>query len=80
MPLPRCCSSTDGDLLQRLSQVASRWTTRRKWGGAALDNWLDEHEYASVAEMCGSMSYNAVPDPTAYERGNYMKVLGSYTL
>jgi len=26
------------------------------------------------------MSYNAVPDPTAYERGNYMKVLGSYTL
>ena len=30
--------------------------------------------------VCGSMSYNAVPDPTAYERGNYMKVLGSYTL
>jgi dihydroorotate dehydrogenase (fumarate) len=47
---------------------------------AALNSWLDEHEYDSVAEMCGSMSYNAVPDPTAYERGNYMKVLGSYTL
>jgi hypothetical protein len=30
--------------------------------------------------MCGSMSHNAVPDPTAYERSNYMKVLGSYTL
>jgi dihydroorotate dehydrogenase (fumarate) len=47
---------------------------------SALNNWLDDHEYASVAEMCGSMSHNAVPDPTAYERGNYMKVLGSYTL
>ena len=46
----------------------------------ALNTWLDDHEYASVSEMCGSMSYNAVPDPTAYERGNYMKVLGSYTL
>ena len=30
--------------------------------------------------MCGRMSYNAVPDPTAYECGNYMKVLGSYAL
>ena len=47
---------------------------------SALNNWLDEHEYTSVSEMCGSMSYNAVPNPTAYERGNYMKVLGSYTL
>ena len=46
----------------------------------ALNTWLDDHEYASVSEMCGSMSYNAVPDPTTYERGNYMKVLGSYTL
>ncbi len=46
----------------------------------ALNNWLDEHEFESVSEMCGSMSYNAVPDPTAYERSNYMKVLGSYRL
>jgi dihydroorotate dehydrogenase (fumarate) len=45
-----------------------------------LDAWLDAHEYASIAEMCGSMSYDAVPDTTAYERGNYMKVLSSYTL
>ncbi len=45
-----------------------------------LDRWLDEHEYASIQQMCGSMSYNSVPDPTAFERGNYMKVLSSYTL
>jgi dihydroorotate dehydrogenase (fumarate) len=47
---------------------------------ADLAQWLDAHEYASVAEMCGSMSYDAVPDASAYERGNYMKVLSSYTL
>jgi len=45
-----------------------------------LDRWLDEHEYASIADMCGSMGYDAVPDTSAYERGNYMKVLSSYTL
>jgi hypothetical protein len=45
-----------------------------------LKRWLDAHEYASIAEMCGSMSDDAVPDTNAYERGNYMKVLSSYTL
>jgi len=45
-----------------------------------LARWLDAHEYVSIAEMCGSMSYDAVPNATAYERGNYMKVLSSYTL
>jgi dihydroorotate dehydrogenase (fumarate) len=47
---------------------------------ADLERWLDTHEYVSIAEMCGSMSYDAVPNVTAYERGNYMKVLSSYTL
>jgi dihydroorotate dehydrogenase (fumarate) len=45
-----------------------------------MDRWLDEHEYVSVQQMCGSMSRGAVADPTAFERGNYMKVLSSYTL
>lgn len=45
-----------------------------------LARWLDEHEYDSVQQMCGSMSQRNVPDPAAYERGNYMRVLSSYTL
>lgn len=45
-----------------------------------VNRWLDEHEYASVQQMCGSMSHGAVADPSAFERGNYMKVLSSYTL
>jgi dihydroorotate dehydrogenase (fumarate) len=47
---------------------------------AEANRWLDEHEYASIHQMCGSMSHGSVPDPTAFERGNYMKVLSSYTL
>jgi dihydroorotate dehydrogenase (fumarate) len=30
--------------------------------------------------MQGSMSYRAVPDPAAFERANYMRVLSSYVL
>ena len=30
--------------------------------------------------IAGSMSHGAVADPSAFERGNYMKVLSSYTL
>jgi dihydroorotate dehydrogenase (fumarate) len=43
-----------------------------------LHHWLEEHEYDSVRQMCGSMSRRSVPDPTAFERGNYMRVLSSY--
>ncbi|MFL9823540.1 dihydroorotate dehydrogenase-like protein [Rhodoplanes sp. SY1] len=45
-----------------------------------LAAWLDAHEYESVSQMCGSMSRDAIRNPSAYERGNYMKVLSSYTL
>ena len=44
---------------------------------AELDHWLEEHEYASVAQMKGSMSQRGVAEPAAFERANYMKVLNS---
>jgi dihydroorotate dehydrogenase (fumarate) len=37
--------------------------------------WMDEHEYASIEEMKGSLSHRAVAEPTAFERANYMKTL-----
>jgi dihydroorotate dehydrogenase (fumarate) len=45
-----------------------------------LSHWMEEHEYESVKQMLGSMSHRAVPTPGALERGNYMRVLSSYTL
>jgi dihydroorotate dehydrogenase (fumarate) len=42
--------------------------------------WLEEHEYRSLRELQGSMSFRHVADPAAYERANYMKVLRSYAL
>lgn len=43
-----------------------------------LERWLVEHEYDSVAQLEGSMSLQSVPNPAAYERANYMRVLSSY--
>jgi len=44
-----------------------------------LVQWMEEHEYESVRQMQGSMSRKAVARPEAFERANYMKVLGSFT-
>jgi len=42
--------------------------------------WLGEHEYDSIRQMQGSMSRNAVPQPTAFERANYLRVVSSYAM
>ena len=46
---------------------------------AELQTWLDDHEYESVDQLRGSMSYGSVADPSAFERANYMQVLHSWT-
>jgi dihydroorotate dehydrogenase (fumarate) len=47
---------------------------------AELTEWVNDREYESIDQMRGSMSLATVPDPTAYERANYLKVLRSYSL
>ncbi|MBZ5651183.1 MAG: dihydroorotate dehydrogenase-like protein [Acidobacteriia bacterium] len=42
--------------------------------------WMEVHEYESIRQMRGSMSQRSVSDPTAFERGNYMRVLSSYVV
>ncbi len=42
--------------------------------------WMETHEYESIRQMQGSMSYRSVREPAAFERANYMKVLSSYVL
>jgi dihydroorotate dehydrogenase (fumarate) len=46
---------------------------------AGLGEWLEAHEYRSVARMQGSMSQKAVAEPAAFERANYMKALNDFT-
>ena len=43
-----------------------------------MERWMEEHEYQSIKQMRGSMSLVNIEDPTAFLRGNYLKMLGSY--
>lgn len=45
---------------------------------AELTSWMEEAEYTSVAQLRGSVSHGAVPDPTAFERLGYLETLASW--
>jgi dihydroorotate dehydrogenase (fumarate) len=40
-----------------------------------LEAWMDENEWSSLAEMRGNMAVDKVPNPQAYARANYMRIL-----
>jgi len=42
-----------------------------------LTDWMEKHEYESVTQMKGSMSQLRCPDPSAFERAQYMKAVKS---
>jgi len=43
-----------------------------------MTSWMETYEYTSVRQMKGSMSQQAVAEPAAFERANYMKALSSF--
>lgn len=40
--------------------------------------WMEKHEYDSLKQMQGSMNLKACPDPSVFERANYMLILQSW--
>jgi dihydroorotate dehydrogenase (fumarate) len=40
--------------------------------------WMEEHEYASVAQLKGSLSQKNCPEPSAFERAQYMKAISQF--
>jgi len=43
-----------------------------------ITDWMEEHEYESVAQLQGSMSQKNCPDPSAFERAQYMRAISSF--
>ncbi len=66
------------DAVQMVSALLQRGPEYIKTMRHGLENWMTEHEYESVTQMKGSMSYIHCPDPAAFERGYYIKILQSY--
>ena len=46
---------------------------------ADMIRWLEAHEYESLAQMRGSLSQRSVKFPAAYERAQYVKMVGTPT-
>jgi dihydroorotate dehydrogenase (fumarate) len=44
-----------------------------------LTAWLEQHHYNSLRELKGVMSQQNCPDPSAFERAQYVRGLSSYT-
>lgn len=62
---------TASDLLHRGEQVVGPILSE-------MEAWMKEREYESIQQMQGSMCQKNVREPAAFERANYMKVLGSW--
>jgi dihydroorotate dehydrogenase (fumarate) len=43
-----------------------------------VEQWMEEHEYASLGQMIGNMSLSRCPDPNAFSRANYLRILQSW--
>lgn len=45
---------------------------------AGVEGWMRDHGYSGVAELRGSMCLDTCPDPEAFERANYARVLQTW--
>jgi dihydroorotate dehydrogenase (fumarate) len=66
------------DVVQLVSVVLQRGPSVIGEILQTLGSWLEAHGYASLDNARGRMDLERCPDPTYYQRANYLKVLQSY--
>jgi dihydroorotate dehydrogenase (fumarate) len=64
--------------VQVVSALLKRGPAHLRQLVSGFEAWADEHEYESLDQMRGSMSLARCPDPAAFERGNYVRILQSW--
>jgi dihydroorotate dehydrogenase (fumarate) len=47
---------------------------------AGLHHWMDQHEFASLADMRGMMSWQHSRDRSIYTRASYLRLLENYAI
>jgi dihydroorotate dehydrogenase (fumarate) len=63
------------DAVQCVSALLKNGPEHLKTLISGMRTWMEENEYESIEQMKGNMSLIRCPDPAAYERANYLKVL-----
>jgi dihydroorotate dehydrogenase (fumarate) len=66
------------DVVQTVSALLKHGPERLRVLRDALGQWMEEHGYESLRQLKGNMSLQRCPDPTGFERANYMRVLQSW--
>jgi dihydroorotate dehydrogenase (fumarate) len=65
-------------VVQVVSAILKRGPMAVKEIREGLAKWLEQHEYRSLQQARGSLSLEKSPDPAAFERANYMKILAGW--
>jgi dihydroorotate dehydrogenase (fumarate) len=67
------------DVVMTTSALLQRGTAHLATLAAGIRGWMEARGYVSIEQLKGSLSRASCPDPSAYERANYMRSLVSYT-
>ncbi len=66
-------------IVMMASELLRNGPSRIRYVINEMATWLETHEYASLDELRGSLSQINCPAPAAFERANYIRVVGSST-
>src|SRR5207302_1651202 len=64
--------------VQMVSALLRKGPNHLRYVREMFERWGDEQGYASIEDMRGRLSLRNCPDPTAFERGNYLQALQSW--
>ncbi|MFO1019829.1 MAG: dihydroorotate dehydrogenase-like protein [Planctomycetales bacterium] len=68
-----------GDVAMMASVLLQRGPEHLRVIRKEIEDWLGDHGYNSLTELKGSLSQINCPNPSAFERANYMEALRSYS-
>ncbi len=69
---------TGANAVQVVSEMLHKGPSVLKTLRTQLAEWLEKHEYENLVQMQGSMNLSRSPDPSAYERANYVHILQTW--
>lgn len=65
------------DAVQMVSALLRKGPEHLAYVRRGFEQWAEAHGYTSIDQMRGCMSLERCPDPHAFERGNYLRILQS---
>jgi dihydroorotate dehydrogenase (fumarate) len=66
------------DTIQMVSALLENGPKHLKKVRSEMVSWMEKHGYESITQMRGSMNLKNSPDPSAYERANYVHILQTW--